>query len=44
MADTTALAESSQAFLCAIADYMGEMKTNKIFDIEKYPIYEDFLL
>ena len=42
MADTTSLAESSQAFLCAIGDYMGKMKTNKIFDIEKYPIYEDF--
>ena len=42
MADTTALAESSQAFFCAIGDYLGVQRTNKIFDIEKYPIYEDF--
>ena len=42
MADTTALAESAQAFFCAIADYMGKDKTNKDFDIVKYPVYEDF--
>ena len=33
MADRTALAESSQALFCAIADYIGATKTNKIFEL-----------
>ena len=30
MADKTALAESSQALFCAIADLLGEIKSNKV--------------
>ena len=40
--DTTSLAESAEASFCAIADYMGKDKTNKEFDLKKYPTYEDF--
>ena len=32
MADRTALAESSQALFCAIADFLGERKSKKVFD------------
>tara|TARA_Y100000310_G_C20572866_1_gene758939 strand:- start:51 stop:1247 length:1197 start_codon:yes stop_codon:yes gene_type:complete len=42
MADRTALAESSQALFCAIADFLGERKSKKVFDIEKYLTYIDF--
>ena len=42
MADRTALAESSQALFCAIADYIGATKTNKIFDTKKYKDYTTF--
>jgi hypothetical protein len=42
MADRTALAESSQALFCAIADYLGTAKTNKIFDTKKYEDYTSF--
>ena len=42
MADRTALAESSQALFCAIADYIGATKTNKIFDTKKYKDYTSF--
>jgi|TARA_B110000211_G_C13997369_1_gene516830 hypothetical protein len=42
MADKTALAESSQALFCAIADYIGSAKTNRLFDTEKYPDYVEF--
>jgi hypothetical protein len=42
MADKTALFESSQALFCAVADYLGKIKTNKIFDIKKVPDYNSF--
>ena len=42
MADKTALAESSQALFCAIADFLGERKSEKILDIKKYLTYTDF--
>ena len=42
MADKTALAESSQALFCAVADFLGERKSEKVFDIKKYLTYTDF--
>ena len=42
MADKTALAESSQALFCAIADFLGEKKSDKILDIKQYLTYTDF--
>ena len=42
MADKTALAESSQALFCAIADFLGDRKSEKILDIKKYLTYTDF--
>tara|TARA_S200000501_G_scaffold8446_1_gene7543 strand:+ start:44 stop:1225 length:1182 start_codon:yes stop_codon:yes gene_type:complete len=42
MADKTALFESSQALFCAVADYLGKVKTNKIFDLKKVPDYNTF--
>ena len=42
MADKTALFESSQALFCAVSDYLGKIKTNKIFDIKKVPDYNSF--
>jgi len=42
MADKTALAESSQALFCAIADLLGERKSNKLLDLSKYPTYVEF--
>jgi hypothetical protein len=42
MADRTALAESAQALLCAIADLLGKTKSNQIFDEKLYPEYADF--
>tara|TARA_R110001592_G_scaffold310104_1_gene584640 strand:- start:65 stop:1261 length:1197 start_codon:yes stop_codon:yes gene_type:complete len=42
MADKTALAESSQALFCAVADFLGENKSDKILDIKKYLTYTDF--
>ena len=38
MADLTTLAESSQALFCSIADYIGAVRTNQLFDPKKYPI------
>ena len=40
--DATSIAESAQALFCAIADYIGKDKTNKDFNLHKYPTYEDF--
>ena len=37
MADKTALAESSQALFCAIADFLGENKSKKVLDIKHRP-------
>ena len=42
MADKTALFESSQALFCAVADYLGKVKTNQIFDLKKVPDYNSF--
>jgi hypothetical protein len=42
MADKTALAESSQALFCAVADFLGENKSDKMLDIKKYLTYTDF--
>ena len=42
MADKTALAESSQALFCAIADFLGENKSKKVLDIKQYLTYTDF--
>ena len=42
MADRTALAESAQALLCAVADLLGKTKSNQIFDEKLYPEYADF--
>ena len=42
MADKTALFESSQALLCAVADYIGADKSNIIFDEKKYDEWKFF--
>jgi len=42
MADKTALAESSQALFCAIADFLGERKSNQLLDLSKYSTYVKF--
>ena len=42
MADKTALAESSQALFCAVADFLGERKSDKLLDIKKYLTFTDF--
>jgi len=42
MADKTALAESSQALFCAIADFLGENKSKKVLDVKQYLTYTDF--
>ena len=42
MADKTTLAESSQALFCAMADFIGAVKVESVFDEEKYPTYEFF--
>jgi hypothetical protein len=40
--DQTTLTESAQALFCAMADYIGASKVDKIFDEEKYPTYDSF--
>ena len=42
MPDKTSLAESSQALLCAVADYIGKPKTNQIFNIKENDNYGSF--
>jgi len=42
MADKTALAESSQALFCAIADFLGEKKSNQVLDLSKNSTYAEF--
>lgn len=42
MADKTALAESSQALFCSIADYIGSSKISSIMDLKEFPTYVDF--
>jgi len=38
----TAVAESSQALFCAIADFLGERKSKQVLDLSKYPTYVEF--
>ena len=42
MADITSLGESSQALLCSLADYLGDVKTNQLFNINDYDTYSSF--
>jgi len=42
MADKTALAESSQALFCSIADYLGSDGVSKSLDLKTYPTYIEF--
>ena len=42
MADSPKEGEAAQALFCAIADSLGAAKTNKEFDLAKYPSYEIF--
>ena len=42
MADKTSIEESSQALFCAIADFLGERKSNQALDLSKYSTYLKF--
>ena len=42
MADATSLAESAQALFCAMADFIGANKVDKVFDEKIYPNYKEF--
>jgi hypothetical protein len=42
MADDTSKAESAQALFCAMADFVGAAKVEKIFDEKLYPTYKIF--
>jgi hypothetical protein len=42
MADDTSKAESAQALFCAMADFIGASKVDKVFDEKKYPNYKSF--
>ena len=42
MADETSLAESAQALFCAMADFIGASKVDKIFNTDLYPDYDTF--
>jgi len=42
MADDTSKAESAQALFCAMADYIGAAKVDKIFNTDLYTSYESF--
>ena len=42
MADATSLAESAQALFCAMADFIGATKVDKVFDEKLYPNYKEF--
>ena len=42
MADSPKEGEAAQALFCAIADYFGSTKTDKEFDLKKYPTYYTF--
>ena len=42
MADDTSIAESGQALFCAIADFVGVGRIDKILNTELYPTYKDF--
>jgi DNA-binding ferritin-like protein (Dps family) len=40
--DSTAKAESAQALFCAMADYIGAAKVEKVFNLEELPTYPIF--
>ena len=40
--DNTSKAESAQALFCAMADFIGATKVDKVFNLEAYPDYEAF--
>lgn len=42
MADDTSKAESAQALFCAMADFIGANKVDKVFNLDLYPTYETF--
>lgn len=42
MADDTSKAESAQALFCAMADFLGASKVEKVFDETLYPTYKIF--
>jgi len=42
MADETSKAESAQALFCALADFVGAVKVEKIFNTDLYPNYDSF--
>jgi len=42
MADATSLAESAQALFCAMADFIGASKVDKVFDEKVYTNYKEF--
>jgi hypothetical protein len=42
MADDTSKAESAQALFCAMADFIGASKVEKVFDEKLYPTYKVF--
>ena len=42
MADDTSKAESAQALFCAMADFIGASKVEKVFDLDQLPTYTIF--
>ena len=45
MAETgkdTKFFESAQALFCAMADFLGSIKSKNVLNYKKYPTYEDF--
>ena len=42
MADSPKEGEAAQALFCAIADYLGNAKVQKEFDLKKLPSYQVF--
>jgi hypothetical protein len=42
MADETSKAESAQALFCAMADFIGAAKVDKVFNTDLYPDYDSF--
>lgn len=42
MADSPKEGEAAQALFCAIADFLGDNKTRKEFDLKKHPTYDLF--
>ena len=42
MADVTTIAVTAQALFCAIADFIGVGRIDKILNTKLYPTYDDF--